>query len=165
VGWYQFRVRQSPSVRACGYWNGKFFYVGVDCVAEDTSIPVDQCSEFVRLVPASELATIKARLAEVEAERNCLMVTGGSTNPFVVAEAIQRLKQRAEAAEQRVKEIQAAWNRVAGFAVSESCGPENRFRITIDYPTLEKLQDAYRAMHDITTAIATTPPADGAQSS
>jgi len=72
---------------------------------------------------------------------------------------------RAEAAEQRVKEIQAAWNRVAGFAVSESCGPENRFRITIDYPTLEKLQDAYRAMHDITTAIATTPPADGAQSS
>jgi len=111
------------------------------------------------------VSTFKARLAEVEAERNCLLVTGGSTNPFVVAEAMERLKQRAEAAEGRVKKIQTAWNRVAGFAVSESCGPENRFRITIDYPTLEKLQDAYRAMHDITTAIATTPPADGAQSS
>lgn len=52
------------------------------------------------------LATIKARLVEVEAERNCLMVTGGSTNPFVVAEAIQRLKERAEAAEARVKELE-----------------------------------------------------------
>jgi len=139
------------------------------------------------------VAELEARLAEVEAERNCLLVTGGSINPFVVAEAMERLKQRAEAAEAerdkfkridecnqgtidiaikraeaaegRVKKIQTAWNRVAGFAVSESCGPENRFRITIDYPTLEKLQDAYRAMHDITTAIATTPPAAGAQSS
>lgn len=52
------------------------------------------------------IEALKARLAEVEAERNCLMVTGGSTNPFVVAEAIQRLKERAEAAEARVKELE-----------------------------------------------------------
>jgi len=56
-----------------------------------------------KAVPSSELATLTARLAKVEAERNCLLVTGGSTNPFEVAEAIQRLKERAEAAETRVK--------------------------------------------------------------
>ena len=50
--------------------------------------------------------------------------------------------------------VAKAWKRVAGFAVCESCGPENRYRITIDYPTLEKAQDAYGAMSEITAALS-----------
>jgi hypothetical protein len=53
----------------------------------------------------------------------------------------------------QLKAIQAAWSRVAGFAVCESCGPEKRYRITIDYRSLEQAQDAYRAMSEITAAL------------
>jgi len=111
-------------------------------------------------VVAEAMERLKQRAEAAEAERDKFKRID-ECNQGTIDIAIKR----AEAAEGRVKKIQTAWNRVAGFAVSESCGPENRFRITIDYPTLEKLQDAYRAMHDITTAIATTPPAAGAQSS
>ena len=57
-------------------------------------------------IAIKQIAKLADELVAVEAERNCLMVTGGSTNPFVVAEAIQRLKERAEAAEARVKELE-----------------------------------------------------------
>lgn len=49
--------------------------------------------------------------------------------------------------------IDVAWKAVAGFAVCESNGPENKYRITIDYRSLEQAQKAYRAMMDITAAI------------
>ncbi len=48
-----------------------------------------------------------------------------------------------------VDAIRAAWSRVAGFAVCESCA-ENLYRVTIDYRSLEQAQDAYRAMAEIT---------------
>jgi hypothetical protein len=49
--------------------------------------------------------------------------------------------------------VRDAWKQVAGFAVCESNGPEGRYRIAIDYPTLEKAQEAYRAMAEITQAL------------
>lgn len=53
--------------------------------------------------------------------------------------------------------IRKAWARIAGFAVCESEGSpdpsKRKARITIDYPNLEKAQDAYRAMIEITKAL------------
>ena len=80
-----------------------------------------------------------------------LKATGNSRNGIfpLVAEDVRQLL----ASLQALEKIGKAWDRVAGFAVCESNGPDGRYRITIDYNTLEKAQDAYRAMHDITKAL------------
>lgn len=59
------------------------------------------------------------------------------------------LKEQLAASRERERVLRVAWQRMSGFVISESCGPDRRYRITIDYPSLEKLQDAYQAMHDI----------------
>lgn len=66
---------------------------------------------------------------------------------------------RLKECEGKLEEIEASWDRVAGFAVCESCGPERRYRITIDYPTLEKAQDAYSAIAEITNILNRTEKA------
>jgi len=81
-----------------------------------------------------------------------LIVAAVNSLPALLASA-HELSRRLER-EGRLEAVKQAWKRVAGFAVCESCGPENHFRITIDYPTLEKAQDAYSAMAEITAALA-----------
>jgi hypothetical protein len=52
-----------------------------------------------------------------------------------------------------VEKLRAAWRRVAGFAVCECNGPAQRYRVVIDYQTLEQAQDAHRAMCEITEVL------------
>lgn len=69
-------------------------------------------------------------------------------------ERADSLAARVAELEGRLREIDAAWKRVAGFAVCESCGPHNRYRVIIDYQSLEQAQDAYTAMHEISAALS-----------
>lgn len=87
------------------------------------------------------------------AEINQIRERSKLDNEIIVGSEVRQLCGMGES----LLEIRAAWTRVAGFAVCESIGdpdPERRrYRITIDYSTLEKAQDAYQAMGEITEAL------------
>ena len=74
-----------------------------------------------------------------------------------LAEAYRKLTAEPAAAAKReaLSRIQNAWQRLAGFATCDA-GPSG-YKITITYPSLEKAQDAYSALHDIGKALTFEP--------
>ncbi len=101
----------------CERWSGLYArqadeLAAVKAQLKDVSMVAD-VGDMTIEAARKHITTLKARLAEVEGERNALQVTGGSTNPFVLAEKFARIsdakfaaEQRAEAAERRVAELE-----------------------------------------------------------
>ncbi len=80
VGWYSFTHRGTDGARFCGYWSGKFFYVGCNRPIGYASQSIGEMCDFVHLVPASpcpaclnwskQHAKVLDELVAVKAERD-----------------------------------------------------------------------------------------------